>query len=60
LVGFTDPTLHRFGEWFGVIDENIIEMPMTYPCKFSKQGYRDASILVGIEPLHVLCEFTLA
>ena len=24
-------------------------MPMTYTCKFGKQGYRDASILVGIE-----------
>jgi hypothetical protein len=60
LVGFTYPALHSFGQWFFVIDENIIEMPMTYPRKFSKQGYRDASILVGIEPLHVFCQFTLA
>jgi len=60
LVGFTDPTLHHFGQWFLVIDENIIEMTMAYTCKFSKQGYRDASILVGIEPLHVFCQFTLA
>jgi hypothetical protein len=37
-----------------------MEMTMTYPCKFGKKGYRDASILVCIEALHVFCQFTLA
>jgi hypothetical protein len=51
--------LDVFGQWFTVVDEYIVEMTVTYASKFGKKGYRDASFLVSVEPLHVFCEFTL-
>jgi hypothetical protein len=51
--------LHSGGQWFCVVDENIVEMTMTYTRKLAKKGDRDASFLVSVEPLHVLGEFTL-
>jgi hypothetical protein len=59
LVGFADPVLHSGGQWFCVVDENIVEMTVTYTRKFAEKGDRDASFLVSVEPLHVLGEFTL-
>jgi hypothetical protein len=59
LIGFTDPTLDVFGQWFTVVNEYIVEMPRTYASKFGKKGDRDASFLVSVEALHVFCQFTL-